>query len=157
MAVSEDGSWALIGVTDSGKGAIYRIGPATNNEPLLITTAGDPRAIVALDYSFPQLWFLRAEAQTGSDQVVRSIEFGGGVYKMASPTVRIYGVALLGHDWERQRFDLSAGAGAAWQPFGDGVLQKVSAYAESRVVINLTHPTKQSPEWLNAVGLRYSF
>lgn len=119
--------------------------------------SGDPRAIVALDYSFPKLWFLRAEAQTGSDQVVRSIEAGGGIYKMASPTVRIYGVGLLGYDWERTRYDFSAGGGAAWQPFTGEVLSKVSAFAESRVVINLTHPARQAPDWLNAVGFRYSF
>jgi len=45
LAVSPDGGWVLIGATDSGKGAVYRIGPATNNEALLVTTLGDPRAI----------------------------------------------------------------------------------------------------------------
>jgi hypothetical protein len=45
IAVSDDGGWALIGVTDSGTGAVYRVGPATNNELLLVTTLGDPQAI----------------------------------------------------------------------------------------------------------------
>jgi hypothetical protein len=46
LAVSQDGGWVLIGATDSGNGAVYRVGPATNNELLLVTTLGDPRAIV---------------------------------------------------------------------------------------------------------------
>ncbi len=46
LAVSNDGGWALIGVTDSGAGAVYRVGPATNNQLLPVTTLGDPSAIV---------------------------------------------------------------------------------------------------------------
>lgn len=45
IAVSDDGGWALIGVTDSGAGAVYRVGPATNNQLLPVTTLGDPSAI----------------------------------------------------------------------------------------------------------------
>jgi hypothetical protein len=46
IAVSDDGGWALIGVTDSGVGAVYRVGPATNNQLLPVTTLGDPSAII---------------------------------------------------------------------------------------------------------------
>lgn len=45
LAVSDDGSWALLGASDAGKGTVYRIGPATNNNPQVVTTLGDPRAI----------------------------------------------------------------------------------------------------------------
>jgi len=45
IAVSDDGGWALIGVTDSGAGTVYRVGPATNNQLLPVTTLGDPSAI----------------------------------------------------------------------------------------------------------------
>ena len=45
IAISDDGGWALIGVTDSGAGTVYRVGPATNNQLLPVTTLGGPSAI----------------------------------------------------------------------------------------------------------------
>ena len=36
IAVSSDGTWALIGAADSGTGGIYRIGPATGNQAQFI-------------------------------------------------------------------------------------------------------------------------
>jgi len=45
IAVSDDGGWALIGVMDSGAGTVYRVGPATSNQLLPVTTLGDPSAI----------------------------------------------------------------------------------------------------------------
>jgi hypothetical protein len=67
IAVSSDGGWALIGVTDSGAGAIYRVGPATNNQLLPVTTLGDPSAIalrsgqdaVIADHATDQVFLVR--------------------------------------------------------------------------------------------------
>jgi len=84
IAVSEDGGWALIGITDSGNGAVYRIGPATNHEPLLVTTLGDPRAIVLkgqdaviADYATDEVFLVRDV--TGAQERTPIANGSGGV------------------------------------------------------------------------------
>jgi len=87
IAVSDDGGWALIGVSDSdsGSGAVYRVGPATNNQLLTLTTLGDPRAIVLksgqdaviADYASDQVFLVRDVI--GAQERTPLVDGSGGV------------------------------------------------------------------------------